>query len=1620
MRSHELIPLLPFLAEGLVRREHAPTRAELDAAGNAPRTFLLLGPELAALKARIEAGDHVLAEGVAKLRELADVHLSGPALTVTEKQSWPRNASANDYCSMAIYYWPDPNKKNGLPYVRRDGAVNPEAANTKRYDAKRLERFADALFHLSLGYYFTGEDAYARRAAELLRVWFVDAKTRQTPHFSFAQSIPGKVSGQDFGIIEARRYLYVLDAEALIATHAEWRAEDRAAFRAWFAAFDEWLRTSEAGKKAAQRKNNIGLWTELQLAIYALFLDDAPRARELITDVVARRLPDMVAPDGSQPEEMQRERPYDYAAFNMLAMMALARAGDSAGLDIWWEQTADGRSFARALDWVSRMAQSQLLGREGEHGNLDATRAELEAETRALQVQRKRAAEAETNYEEMRARAAATVQQLSVAVRELEDMSVAQARTLRAPLYSTPIEHRAETQAELTELRESSAVARAEISRLTEECANERERALEAVRVAAESQARLDFVRAELEGVRAELAHQKAFSESGAAESAALQARVEELARAETAERDLRTELSEVMARAGAAATKAAADLAEARAAAQAAEQRADDILAHAEAAALAAEQRAKGDLAEAQALSDAVLAVARAELSQQADAANTRVVELEAHVLEITERFHAELAAARAGASENEQVLRAELAQAQARAHTLADEIAQGQAASRVAQAALTDYLDKIAHFTEVEEGRRGEVLVLREELRLVNERATQVQVALRAKESDHRDSKAELERVREQRMQAEERASAAEKELRVERARAARELKQLQLRAEKAERLVAAVQSSTSWRFTEPLRALGRTIRGERALATPNVNGAAHADVNVGPVVLRAPVASETNAMAATSGSAVRAVPNGATTIEAPPSSPKPTPKPVQPPTVPIQVKSEPPVIDHTGPTPEEMHAEYVAKGLDKIADTFVLIRVIGNDLYPRHKKGQSRENVQFVLENEPSLRNCEKRWVLNRIVDPNEEAAIISLLDKHGQSYERVPFEWGAFAEAEFDFNCLPRGDFLINRESESLGPEQRLRALVQIRRLKNNYVMNNNGARNTALKAGRRLAKWVLPWDGNCFLTTAAWEEIRSQVIERPMMKHFIVPMARITDNADLLRADFRPEPQEEPQIIFRCDTEENFDDRHPYGRRPKVELFWRLGVTGAWDRWQFDLWDLPKAPLSKEAKQFAYAGWVARLYSGQKHLEASDKNSFVKRGLARIEAIVSTLDYLDAERLRRAYSPDALLIYSEAGIEALLRGARAPGDPWGRQSEQLRRDAEAALTRGPYSVVDKTTAAPSGDPHDYWHPAPYWWPNPNTPDGLPYIKKDGQRVPGTELYEEGSEKYDRTSLQRVFDDTAALALAWRVHGKADYAAHGAKIVRRWFTDPATRMNPHLTYSQVRLGHLKNLGAHSGIIEMKDLYYFLDAVRLLEKSGAFSVQDAEGLREWLSEYDVWLHSSKQGMQERAAINNHGTWYDVQAAAIAAYLGNYERLSEIFRGARERVYTQFTPDGGQPDEMSRTLTAHYCCFNLQGWSVLADIAARCSDRLWRFETRDGRSIKKALEWLLPYMELTEWPHQQISPFDFERFLPLFYAYEKQFGEFPLKQRFRVRERYEIKPGFYPHDGIRPYWAI
>lgn len=311
-----------------------------------------------------------------------------------------------------------------------------------------------------------------------------------------------------------------------------------------------------------------------------------------------------------------------------------------------------------------------------------------------------------------------------------------------------------------------------------------------------------------------------------------------------------------------------------------------------------------------------------------------------------------------------------------------------------------------------------------------------------------------------------------------------------------------------------------------------------------------------------------------------------------------------------------------EYFEKKLHLVHDDFVLIRIIGNDLYPRHKIGQSRENVEFILQNEPELDRCKKIWIVNRIFDKNEFNNIVSLLEKYKQEYHVIPFIEEEYKAIGLDYSCLPHTDYLYSEEFEKLSTGVKQRVLVSMLRLKNNYVMNNNGARNYALNLGKTLAKWVMPWDGNCFVNKASWSAIKQSVLDEAFLKHFAVPMARITSNSLMLQDDYIPDAAEEPQIVFRHDTQESFNENYCYGRRPKVELFWRLGIPGSWDTYKDDQWDQPRLPMSSEAYQFGVAGWTARLFSGMAEQETQNTKGSANRNAARQLAICLAIQLID--------------------------------------------------------------------------------------------------------------------------------------------------------------------------------------------------------------------------------------------------------------------------------------------------------------------------------------------------------------------------------------------------------------
>jgi hypothetical protein len=333
-------------------------RPEPPAEPGPPRLFQSDGRDLAKVKRRLAAGgDKQLAAALTELRAQADRELKTEPLTVVHKPKAPPSGDKHDYVSMAPYFWPDPDKKDGLPYIRRDGKVNPER---DKYDAPLLKKMSQAVGTLALAYYLTDQERYAGHAARLLRVWFLDAPTRMNPNLNYAQFIPGVNEGRGIGIIDSVALLQVVDAAGLLEGSREWARAEAAGLKDWFRDYLKWLRTSKGGKEEAAAANNHGSWYDVQVATFALFVgEDEESVRKLLEESKTKRIARQIEPDGRQPLELKRTKAFDYSRVNLRALFALATLGERVGVDLWHFETKDGRGIRKALDWLIPYASGE-------------------------------------------------------------------------------------------------------------------------------------------------------------------------------------------------------------------------------------------------------------------------------------------------------------------------------------------------------------------------------------------------------------------------------------------------------------------------------------------------------------------------------------------------------------------------------------------------------------------------------------------------------------------------------------------------------------------------------------------------------------------------------------------------------------------------------------------------------------------------------------------------------------------------------------------------------------------------------------------------------------------------------------------------------------------------------------------------------------------------------------------------------------------------------------------------------------------------------------------------------------------------------------------------------------
>jgi len=321
------------------------------------------------------------------------------------------------------------------------------------------------------------------------------------------------------------------------------------------------------------------------------------------------------------------------------------------------------------------------------------------------------------------------------------------------------------------------------------------------------------------------------------------------------------------------------------------------------------------------------------------------------------------------------------------------------------------------------------------------------------------------------------------------------------------------------------------------------------------------------------------------------------------------------------------------------------------------------------------------------------------------------------------------------------------------------------------------------------------------------------------------------------------------------------------------------------------------------------------------------------------------------------------MKAVKKEIRNQTSPYYPAFTKLMEDAEDAMGKGPFSVTYKKMVPPGGTKNDYMSQGPYWWPDTTKPEGLPFIRRDGIRNPEAGI--------DRNQLGNMMDAVQKLSLAWFFSGNEKFAERASYLLKVWFIDPETKMNPSLEYAQSIPGITTGRGI--GIIDVRGMYTLVDAITLLEGSGAIDRTDMELIKKWFASLFEWLTTSNNGKDEDDYKNNHSVAYDVIVSSIARFLGNNDyaakKISEI---PGRRIDPMIRSDGSQPEELIRTNAFGYSVSNLRNFFDAGEMGLKTGVDIFSYKNKEGGSLRGALDFLAGYIGgEKEWEWQQIGGF-------------------------------------------------
>lgn len=298
-----------------------------------------------------EKGHPVYVYAVESVIKRAEIALKKRPPSVLDKNIIAASGDKKDYFSVGPYWWPNPAKADGMPWLQKDGQVNPTSKG-KGSDKPAMNTMLFNISHLAAAYYFTKDEKFAAHVMRNVDSWFLSPQTGMNPNLNHGQAIPGTADGRIFGIIESRWWIRMLDDIALLKGSASFTAEHDEALKKWMASYLDWLVTSPLGIGECNEFNNHGTYCKAQVAFFAYYIGRDDLARKNIREAMESLLPSQVEANGAQPHELERTRPLHYSLFNLEAFVYMARLGDHLGLDFWNYTASNGASIKAMIDYL--------------------------------------------------------------------------------------------------------------------------------------------------------------------------------------------------------------------------------------------------------------------------------------------------------------------------------------------------------------------------------------------------------------------------------------------------------------------------------------------------------------------------------------------------------------------------------------------------------------------------------------------------------------------------------------------------------------------------------------------------------------------------------------------------------------------------------------------------------------------------------------------------------------------------------------------------------------------------------------------------------------------------------------------------------------------------------------------------------------------------------------------------------------------------------------------------------------------------------------------------------------------------------------------------------------------